>query len=37
MSRLIRTGAAALFALALLPTAASAELRRVQLTVLGMD
>jgi hypothetical protein len=36
MNRLIRT-AAALAGLLLLPSAASAELRRVQLNVLGMD
>ena len=36
MHRMIRT-AAALLGLTLLPAAASAELRRVQLHVLGMD
>lgn len=36
MNRMIRTGAA-LLALTLLPSVASAELRRVQLNVLGMD
>jgi hypothetical protein len=36
MNRLFRT-AAALAALMLLPAVASAELRRVQLNVLGMD
>jgi hypothetical protein len=36
MNRLFRT-AATLTALILLPAAASAELRRVQLNVLGMD
>ena len=36
MNRVIRTSAA-LLALALLPSVASAELRRVQLNVLGLD
>jgi hypothetical protein len=36
MTRGTRT-TVALFALVLLPTAAAAELRRVQLNVLGMD
>jgi hypothetical protein len=36
MNRLIRT-TAALFGLMLLPSVAAAELRRVQLNVLGMD
>ena len=36
MNRVIRT-ATALLALALIPAAASAELRRVQINVLGMD
>jgi hypothetical protein len=36
MSRLIRTAAVLAF-LVLLPSSASAELRRVQLDVLGMD
>jgi hypothetical protein len=36
MNRVVRT-AAALAALLLMPTVASAELRRVQLNVLGMD
>ena len=36
MNRLVRTAAALSFLL-LLPAAASAELRRVQLNVLGMD
>jgi hypothetical protein len=36
MDRLIRT-AAALLGLLLMPSLASAELRRVQITVLGMD
>jgi hypothetical protein len=36
MNRVIRT-TAALFALIVLPSAAAAELRRVQLNVLGMD
>lgn len=36
MNRIIRT-AAALAALLLLPSTAAAELRRVQLNVLGMD
>ena len=36
MNRLVRT-AAALLGLMLLPASASAELRRVQLHVLGMD
>jgi hypothetical protein len=36
MNRIVRT-AAALLGLALLPSVASAELRRVQLNVLGMD
>ena len=36
MNRIVRTAAALAF-LVLLPSLASAELRRVQLTVLGMD
>lgn len=36
MNRIVRTGAA-LLGLMLLPSLASAELRRVQLNVLGMD
>jgi len=36
MNRIVRTAAALSF-LVLLPSIASAELRRVQLTVLGMD
>jgi hypothetical protein len=36
MNRLART-AAALLGLVLIPSLASAELRRVQITVLGMD
>ena len=36
MNRMCRT-AATLLMLALIPAAASAELRRVQITVLGMD
>jgi hypothetical protein len=36
MNRIVRTGAA-LLALALVPSVAAAELRRVQLNVLGMD
>lgn len=36
MNRLVRT-AAALLGLTLLPSIATAELRRVQLNVLGMD
>jgi hypothetical protein len=36
MNVIVRTGAALLFAL-LIPSIASAELRRVQLNVLGMD
>jgi hypothetical protein len=36
MNRVVRT-AASLLALLLLPSLASAELRRVQITVLGMD
>ena len=36
MNRLART-AAAVLALLLIPSLASAELRRIQITVLGMD